>query len=177
MNSHLNQEQIIEALLECAESSSDQPWRKHLEICEQCRAELEASRSLFAHFGESARRAAERDDSFWTRQALVIASRIEHSARRRALRVLWGTVAATAAAVLLWLAMGRAPSGPTPPMQIHDPVMAKQYENQDDLLLRHVELALERPAPIALAPAEVLTQELNRTRATPRIKPISRPTK
>jgi anti-sigma factor RsiW len=171
MNSHLNHEQITDALLDFADGDS----RQHLAECSECQAKVKASEEILAGFGEAARSEGARDESFWSRQRLVIAARIEQGARRRTLRLVWGAAAATAAALVLWVALGRAPSGPTQPLQVHDPAIAKQYEN-DDVLLRHVELALERPAPAALAPAEVLTSELGRSKPARR-KPVPRSTK
>jgi anti-sigma-K factor RskA len=185
MNSHLTLEQIIDALLDSAERNRSEQEREcgepseareahgeHLSGCEKCGAEVEATRSLFAAFGNATRQEAARDEIFWARQRLLIASRIEQDSRRRVWRMVWGAAAATAAALVFGIALGKAPSVPkaTP-----DSVVAKQYEGQDDLLLRHVEAALERPAPMALAPAEVLTRELNRGAAPPRNKQGARP--
>src|SRR5919197_796688 len=107
MNSHLNHEQITDALLDFADGDS----RQHLAECSECQAKVKASEEILAGFGEAAR--------------------IEQGARRRTLRLVWGAAAATAAALVLWVALGRAPSGPTQPLQVHDPAIAKQYENDD----------------------------------------------
>jgi hypothetical protein len=164
MNSHLNENQINDALLGLAEAGE----REHLEQCEQCRAQLAAERGMLHRFGQQVRREARRDEQFWARQQLVISSRLEHNARRRTLHAVWGVAAAAAAALVVWVALGQIPSKPALPPS-HE--QARQHEN-DDLLLRQVALALERGSPEAFAPAEVLTRELNRstTRKGPKIR-------
>lgn len=153
MNSHLNDDQFTDALAQL----SGERERLHLEECEECRSRMEAASALFHSFGQQARQAADRKDEFWTRQRLVIASRLEQSARRGVMQVVWGAVAATAAALVIWVAMSDVPSKPVQPVPRQ---VATQHEN-DELLLRQVEAALERGSPSALAPAEVLTHELN----------------
>ena len=165
MNSHLNQDQINNALLGLSQPGSTQEG--HLRACEQCGAEVERSHALLAGFGRAARQEAERDENFWARQRLVIASRVEQSARRWVLNVVWGAVAATAAFAVLWIASIQTPEKPAPSPE--SPIIAQEYQQNDELLLKHVEAALERGTPEALAPAEVLTHELNRS-ATARKK-------
>jgi anti-sigma-K factor RskA len=159
-NSHLTKDEINNALLGLSDPGSTEDG--HLRACEQCAAEVERSRALLADFGRAARQEAERDQNFWARQRLVIASRVEHSARRWALTVVWGAVAATAAVAVLWIASTQTPEKPAPSPE--SPVVAG-YQQNDELLLKHVEAALEQGTPRALAPAEVLTSELNRSAA------------
>jgi len=154
-NSHLTKDEINNALLGLSYPGSIEDG--HLRACEQCAAEVERSRALLADFGRAARQEAERDENFWARQRLVIASRVEHSARRWALTVVWGAVTATAAVAVLWIASTQTPDKPVPPPE--PPKIA------DEQLLKHVEAALERGTPEALAPAEVLIRELDRSTA------------
>lgn len=156
MNSHLNDDQFTDALAHLAGERE----RLHLEECEECRSRMEAVSALFRSFGQQARHEAERKDEFWKRQGLVIASRLEQSARGPVMHMVWGAVAATAAALVIWAVMSDVPS--SQPVQPAPRQVATQHEN-DELLLRQVEAALERGAPSALAPAEVLTHELNQS--------------
>jgi predicted anti-sigma-YlaC factor YlaD len=149
MNSHLDEKQITEALLGSAEEAE----RRHLEECEQCRAQVEAESALFSRFGQVARGEAQRGDDFWRRQRLVISSRIDQKAQHRTLRMVWSAAAAAAAVLVVWVVMGQIPSRPAPPPTAHP---------EDEVLLMQVTAALERGSPEAFAPAEVLTRELNR---------------
>ena len=149
MNSHLDEKQLTEALLGFAEPSE----QAHLQVCDQCRAQLASEKGLFSRFGQVARAEAERTEDFWVRQRLVISRRMEQSAQRRTLRVVWSAAATAAAGLVLWVVLGQSPSNPVPPPSSHD----------DDVLLRQVASALERGTPEAFAPAEVLTHELNRS--------------
>jgi hypothetical protein len=172
MNIHLNEKQITDATLGLAE----EPALRHLERCQECRSQVEATVALVTGFSRHARREAERDDLFWARQESAILERTsqnEHATSRRAMRFAWRmTAAATFAALLvLWVSLGsRDRNLPVPP---ENPVIASEHES-DELLLRQVEAALERRTPVALAPAEVLTRELHRrTRPEANIKPVS----
>lgn len=149
MNSHLNEKQLTEALLGLAEESE----QHHLQECEACQARVASEKNLFSRFGQAARADAERTEDFWVRQRLVISRRMEQSAQRRTLRMVWGVAATAAAGLVLWVVLGQTPGNPVPPPSTHD----------DDILLKQVAIALERGTPEAFAPAEVLTHELNRS--------------
>lgn len=171
MNIHLNEKQVTDAMLGLAE----EPARRHLEGCAECRSQVRAATALVATFGREACREAERDDLFWARQESAIVEHIAqngHATSPRALRVAWGMAAASVAALLvLWIALGSRDRNPPAPPE--NPVIASEHES-DELLLRQVEAALERRTPVALAPAEVLTRELHRrTRAATNVKPVS----
>lgn len=165
MSSHLNENQITEALL----GVTDESAQTHLESCGQCLQKVEAASSLLSGFGKDARREAERSDGFWAQQGLAIMKRSSahlQASSRRSVRLAWGAAAATVAAVLiLWATLGNF--DPKPPAPPENTVIADSHEH-DELLLRQVEAALERGAPVALAPAEVLTRELHR-----RAKPVA----
>ena len=165
MNSHLNENQITDALLGIADDSA----REHLASCGQCLQKVEAATSLLSGFGKDARREAERTDGFWEHQGLAIMERSSahlRASNRWSLRLAWGAAAATAAAVvILWATLGNFDSQPPAPPE--NTVIADSHEH-DERLLRQVEAALERGTPVALAPAEVLTRELHR-----RAKPVT----
>jgi hypothetical protein len=151
MNSHLDEKQFTDALL----GSAEDPQRKHLEECEECRSRVAAENETFRRFGYAARGEAARGDDFWARQQLVISSRLEQKAQYRTLRMVWAAAAAAAAVLVVWLVMAQTPSNPVPPP-------TARHEN-DEALLMQVAAALERGSPEAFAPAEVLTRELNRS--------------
>lgn len=175
MNIHLDEKQISDATLGLAE----EPALRHLERCQKCRSQVEATAALVTGFSRQARREAERDDLFWARQESAILERgfqNRHAPSRRALRFAWRTTttaaAATVAALLvLWVSLGSRDRNL--PVPAENPVVASEHES-DELLLRQVEAALERRTPVALAPAEVLTRELHRrTRPEADLKPVS----
>src|SRR5919201_3324128 len=116
MNSHLDQKQLTEILLGFAEEGEN----RHLEECEQCRAQVAKDSGLLGRFGQSARAEAQRPEDFWARQQLVISRRMEQSVQRRTLRVVWGAAATAAAGLVLWLVMGQTPSNPVPPPTAHN---------------------------------------------------------
>jgi hypothetical protein len=118
----------------------------HLEGCETCRAEEQALKSVLDGARESLSAAAERSEVFWIRQRAEINARIrEQQAGRH--RLVWATAVgfvALAASLLL---------RPAPPLPA--PVTVSDQE-----LLMQVESSLSREVPDALAPSDLITQEL-----------------
>jgi predicted anti-sigma-YlaC factor YlaD len=143
MDSHLSDAQLFEALL----GNSSPRVKAHLASCPECRARLERLRSLTAAFRDSAHTQAERPEAFWTRQRAAAAARSSQPLVRP---MTW--VAAIAAAVLA--AMLLQEPRPSPPVA--------PAPDPDQALLVSVESALTRQVPQALAPAELLTQEISR---------------
>jgi len=93
-------------------------------------------------------------DTFWSRQRAVISVRLHERSFDRGIRFVW---AGAVAALVLAAAMSWSPS--TKP-----PVSPQVSEAQDEQLLQNMQVALEREAPMALEPAEVLTKEMTRAR-------------
>jgi hypothetical protein len=169
----LNENQITDALLGIAAESA----QEHLASCAQCLQKVQAASSLLSGFGKDARREAERNHAFWARQGLAIMERnsanLQTSGRRSlGLGWAWGAAATAVAALVLWVSLGGFER--TPPPSDENPVVATEFQDNDEVLLRQVEAALERGAPVALAPAEVLTRELHRrTKPAGNLKPVS----
>jgi hypothetical protein len=119
----------------------------HLEGCETCRAEEQALKSVLDGARESLSAAAERSEVFWIRQRAEINARIRQQQEGRH-RLVWATAVgfvALAASLLL---------RPAPPLPA--PVTAVS----DQELLMQVESSLSREVPEALAPSDLITQEL-----------------
>lgn len=170
MSSHLNENQITDAVLGFAEESA----RRHLESCSECLQRVAAASALVSGFGKDARREAERQDGFWERQAVAIMERSAtapqtSSRRSRGLAWAWSAAAATAAAVLvLWSVPSGVKDSPPPPVNTE----IAAYESDEQLLMQ-VEAALQRGTPAALAPAEVLTRELHRRAKAANVQQVS----
>jgi len=150
MNIHLNPEEIADATLGILE-----PERaSHLQECDECGTRTDGYRAPLEQWRDAARVAAVQPDSFWARQRAVISVRLHERSFDRGIRFVWaGAVAALVlAAALSW---SPAPTSPATP---------QSSEVQDEQLLENMQAALERESPLALQPAEVLTQEMSRAR-------------
>ena len=150
MNIHLNPEELADATLGLLE-----PERaSHLQECDECRTRTDGYRAPLEQWRDAARVAAVQADSFWARQRAVISVRLHERSFDRGIRFVWaGAVAALVlAAALSW---SPAPTSPATP---------QSSEVQDEQLLENMQAALERESPLALQPAEVLTQEMSRAR-------------
>ena len=150
MNHHLNPEELADATLGLLE-----PERaSHLQECDECRTRTDGYRAPLEQWRDAARVAAVQTDSFWARQRAVISVRLHERSFDRGIRFVWaGAVAALVlAAALSW---SPAPTSPATP---------QSSEVQDEQLLENMQAALERESPLALQPAEVLTQEMSRAR-------------
>lgn len=150
MNLHLNPEEIADATLGLLEPERT----SHLQECVECRTRTDGYRAPLEQWRDAARVAAVQPDSFWARQRAVISVRLHERSFDRGIRFVWaGALAALAlAAALSW-----SPSTRTP-------VAQPTTEAQDEQLLENMQMALERDSPLALQPAEVLTNEMTRVR-------------
>jgi hypothetical protein len=149
MNIHLNPEEIADATLGLLEAERV----AHLEGCADCRTRTAGFRAPLEQWRDDARVAAVQPDSFWARQRAVISVRLHERSFDRGIRFVW---AGAVAALVLAAALSWSPA-PTQPS-------AAQNEQQDEQLLENMQVALEREAPMALEPAEVLTKEMTRAR-------------
>jgi len=150
MNIHLNPEEIADATLGLLE-----PERaSHLQECDECRTRTDGYRAPLEQWRDAARVAAVQTDSFWARQRAVISVRLHERSFDRGIRFVW---AGAVAALVLAAALSWSP-GPT------SPATPQSSEVQDEQLLENMQAALERESPLALQPAEVLTQEMSRAR-------------
>src|SRR6266436_7226869 len=152
MNIHLNPEEMADATLGLLEADR----AAHLEGCAECRTRTAGYRAPIEQWRDDARVAAVQPDTFWTRQRAVISVRLHERSFDRGIRFVW---AGALAALVLAAALSWSPS--TKP-----PVSPQVSEAQDEQLLENMQLALERDAPAALQPAEVLTNEMTRARNT-----------
>jgi hypothetical protein len=150
MTHHLNPEELADATLGLLE-----PERaSHLQECVECRTRTDGYRAPLEQWRDAARVAAVQPDSFWARQRAVISVRLHERSFDRGIRFVW---AGAVAALVLAAALSWSP-GPT------SPATPQSSEVQDEQLLENMQAALEREAPLALQPAEVLTQEMSRAR-------------
>jgi len=126
----------------------------HLQECDECRTRTDGYRAPLEQWRDAARVAAVQPDSFWARQRAVISVRLHERSFDRGIRFVW---AGAVAALVLAAALSWSP-GPT------SPATPQSSEVQDEQLLENMQAALERESPLALQPAEVLTQEMSRAR-------------
>jgi len=148
---HLNQEEFADATLGLLEADRV----AHLEGCTECRTRTAGFRAPLEQWRDDARLSAVQPDSFWARQRAIISVRMHERSFDRGLRFVWvGAVAAIILAAVLSWSPGTKPAVPT-----------KTADAQDEQLLENMQAALERDTPAALQPAEVLTNEMTRTRA------------
>ena len=150
MNNHLNPEEMADATLGLLEADRV----AHLEGCAECRTRTAGYRAPLEQWRDAARVAAVQPDTFWARQRAVISVRLHERSFDRGIRFVW---AGAVAALVLAAAMSWSPTTTPVPTQ-------STTETQDEQLLENMQVALEREAPMALEPAEVLTKEMTRTR-------------
>jgi len=152
MNIHLNPEEMADATLGLLEADRV----AHLEGCAECRTRTAGFRAPLEQWRDDARVAAVQPDTFWSRQRSVISVRLHERSFDRGIRFVWaGAVAALVLAAVMSWSPSTNPAEPT----------SAQKEQQDEQLLENMQVALEREAPMALEPAEVLTKEMTRTTA------------
>ena len=151
MNIHLNPEEIADATLGLLEADR----AAHLEGCADCRTRTAGFRAPIEQWRDAARVAAVQPDTFWSRQRAVISVRLHERSFDRGIRFVWaGALAALVLAGALSWSPATRPTTASP-----------TTEAQDEQLLENMQLALEREAPVALQPAEVLTKEMTRAHA------------
>ena len=152
MNHHLNPEELADATLGLLE-----PERvSHLQECAECRTRTDGYRAPLEQWRDATRVAAVQPDTFWARQRAVISVRLHERSFDRGIRFVW---AGAVAALVLAAALSWSPAS-------NSTVTPQTSEAQDEQLLENMQVALERESPLALQPAEVLTQEMTRARNT-----------
>ncbi len=148
MPGHLTEEQWNAAVLGAANDAV----RGHIENCDECQAEERELEGAFAALRDSLSSESERPEAFWQRQRAMISARLSlHWFIVR--HLVWATavaVVALAAATLLRQA---------PPAHVTAP-------DPDQALLMDVDRSVDSGIPEALAPAALLTQEINRAAQT-----------
>jgi hypothetical protein len=115
-------------------------------------------------FSDSLRAAAEKPDAFWTNQRARIAARLQHTspALKRRMALLWAPAAIMVMLCLFFFVQdSKAPA----------PDFATGY---DQKLLIEVEQALRQESPIALAPAGLISQEIQQALDGARRLPLSK---
>ena len=165
MSPHLTSEQIVDAMV----GPNDARYAAHLAACAECQARLEAERNCLTAFKNSAEIGSRRSGAYWARQTLLLSCRVAEMQRARAMTSMW--VAAAAAVVLLAAALvfkleltpRRHGASPATTVAASSNNNAKgKLQDPDELLLSRLERTLDRDAPAALAPAELVTGELRR---------------
>ena len=165
MSPHLTPEQIVEVMVGSGEAHAS----THLAACAECQARLEAERNCLTAFKNSAEIGSRRSEAYWARQTLLLSCRVAEMQRARAMTSMW--VAAAAVVVLLAAALvfkleltpRRHAASPAATVAASSNNNAKaKPQDPDELLLSRLERTLDRDAPAALAPAELVTGELRR---------------
>ena len=133
---HMSDDQIREMLLE-----SDQ----------------QALHPVLQALPDAAREATARAEHFWSRQREAIWSRIAQRDRQQRRTLAFLALAATTAIIVLGAFLTSHRSVPMPPTQaVHKPA------DPDQELLLAVEDAVQSGGPVALEPAALLAEEINR---------------
>jgi hypothetical protein len=171
MTPHLDDQQLADLLAGRPSAATE----RHLGSCPSCAAERDRLAGALADWHADAARAAERPEAFWQQQRREIRARLAAAPpeRSRTVAAAWWAAAAVAAvlALLVGLDLRHPHAGhvaqPTPgPLLASSPVAAAAGDHRgarDDALLRAVEGAVAHRTPEALAPAEALLRELERT--------------
>ncbi len=155
MPQHWTEEELTAALL--GELAAER--LQHEQACAECRAALAASRDGLTAWKLEAFRRSDRPAGFWSWMQSAILQR--HDARSFQRRFM--LVSASALALLL---VAAALTTPVQPVRNMVPAQ-KQQVDADDVLLYRMQVALAAESPEALAPARVLTHELDN-----RLKPV-----
>jgi predicted anti-sigma-YlaC factor YlaD len=146
MKNHLSDVEFSDLLLE-----ETAPRREHLEACAMCRVEHERLASELTALRNWTLASADLPEHFWAQQRRVILSRTQQRSALESLR--WALAAGLALVAVATLLFSGTPSIPQ-----------QARVDPDHLLLLEVEQSLQRPVPRALAPADLLAQEVSRTR-------------
>ena len=143
---------------EIADALSGEPVEERIASCDTCAAEFEQWKRIGEELRADLDGRADLPPYFWTRQRAHIRERL--SSKAPSLR--WAT-AVIFALVLLAFGLIRQSTTPnaettsitpqTTPVQIVE-------RDPDDVLLRDVEASLNREVPTALAPANLLVEEM-----------------
>jgi predicted anti-sigma-YlaC factor YlaD len=149
MNGHLSDEQWAAAVLD----ESDEAAAKHLAECAACRADVKNFVAVAGAVQKQRRKMAEQPEVFWQQQRESINARLAVRAfthpRRR-----WIWVAATVMLILLASTLLSRNNAP--------PTQATAQRDPDDALLLSVQRSIQSDLPLALRPAALLTQEIDR---------------
>ena len=147
MSEHLSDREMAQLLA----GNGDPRPHVHVAECDACRAERDRLSAAMNEFRGDVQQATARDDFFWSRQRHSILSSL---AERPTHRLRWA-VSVLMAVAALSTALLVAPAR-------HAPVALAPVANtnpSDEQLLLEVQADLDKTAPEALEPAEVLQQE------------------
>lgn len=126
------------------------------ELDPQERASLER---MLGEFSESAAKEAEKPELFWASMRTRVAAEIRKPQSHRGLG--WAATLAAVSAMVVFVAVpSHTPQHRTP--VTNAATSSKPLANDDEALLRSVAEATDSEVPDALAPATVLTSEMDR---------------
>ncbi len=108
-------------------------------------------------FREACHAQAERPASFWTRQRADVRAKVAAKHRFSSLRIALASTAALLVIAAAMLTNGRAPVV-TPPTQA-----ARTHAISDQQLLADIDETLADPTPDALAPMELISQDMDKS--------------
>jgi len=146
MSSHLSAYQINEWIVGTDEAAAG----RHLETCDDCRAEMDELERTLSCFRDSIHTTAQRDDGFWRQQRLTLGERLSTKRWVPSIRWIWATAVLVVLAVSIVLTRPRqVPQHPVP-------------EEADEALLQEVRSDIGRGFPEALAPAMLIAEERNK---------------
>lgn len=147
IRAHLTDEELAQAL-----TSPGKALLAHLDLCDDCRSEVERLRRVLE------RQSAESNppQEFWQQQRMRIWQRIQakESSPARAPHLAWAALAAMLALGGLWISDARTPEQ-TAPVTSHSQI-------DDDELMVAVERIGQTDMPEALEPASLLAREMSK---------------
>ena len=144
MNAHLQDQQLADWIL----GTRDPEAAHHVAHCEACRTSIDDLDSYISDYRDTIASETDREQIFWTQQAMAIHDRLR--ARRFTPVLRW---AYAAIIVLVLCAAFLVTRVPRPRQQV------VTGNSSDDVLLQQVENDVAREYPIALAPAALIAEE------------------
>ena len=148
-NPHWNDEQWGQWLSADAKDRSAE-MSEHLAQCSACLAEAERLNSLLHEFRTGAVQAAVQEAPFWSRQRVMISSRIESAERKFTLRIAY-TFALAAAMVIIAFNLPEKPVPAKPAAIVSD--------KNDEAMLLDIQNDIYQDVPAAFAPATKVQAE------------------
>ena len=144
MNSHLSEDQFIEAVL----GTSDPFVLRHLATCHACSLEADELRGRIVGFRDAVHARAQRDQGFWRGQQITLRQRISATDWYP---LHWAWVMAMVMVLIAAIFLLRTPN----------PTQNCANDDADRILLEEVQTDLGREVPQALTPAVLISEERN----------------
>jgi hypothetical protein len=147
---HLQDDEFVDALM----GEWKPEVQEHLEHCPSCQAKHRGPLDVLKGFAEWARQSTDRPETFWQRQAAEITAQLHAPSSGRISTGFQPAWAAIAVVILLGVLLLLGPS--------QKPSSENAHAASNHELLVNVEQTVESDLPIALEPAALLAEEIER---------------